>query len=233
MSLSGHLTDLPRFRDRAQAGKTLAARLEQYAGRSDALVLALPRGGVPVGFEVARALQLPLDLLLVRKVGVPGHEELAMGAVASGGVVVVNRAVADSLGIGEEAFQRAVEGELKVLESRARLYRGRSPEPEVQGRVVILVDDGLATGSTMRAAVRAVRQRNPQRVVVAVPVGAASTCDEMRHEADEVVCVLAPEAFYAVGAWYENFDQTSDEQVRRLLEESHTLQSRQESRAVL
>jgi len=181
------------------------------------LVLALPRGGVPVAWEVARAIGAPLDVLVVRKLGVPGHEELALGAIASGGTRVLNEDVTRALGLGEEAVARAAAAESAELERRERLYRGsRAPAP-VEGRVVILVDDGLATGATMRAAVLAVRARGAARIVVAVPVAAAETCEELRADVDQVVCALTPERFVAVGAWYEDFRATSDEEVRALL----------------
>src|SRR4051794_35756455 len=205
------------FRDRAQAGRQLAARLTAYAGRPDVLVLALPRGGVPVGYEVARALRAPLDVFLVRKLGVPGQEELAMGAIASGGVRVLNEEVVRTLGIPDEVVDAVAAQEQRELERRDRLYRGKRPAPQVEGRTVILVDDGLATGSTMRAAVAALRRQRPARIVVAVPVGAPQTCEDFQYEADEAVCARTPEPFHAVGAWYEDFSQTTDEEVRDLL----------------
>jgi predicted phosphoribosyltransferase len=181
------------------------------------LVLALPRGGVPVAFEVARALGAPLDVFLVRKLGVPGHEELAMGAIATGGVRVVNEAVVRELGIGGEVIDAVAGRERAELERRERAYRGERPAPEVRGRAVILVDDGLATGSTMRAAALAVRRQEPERVVVAAPVAARATCAELLAEVDDVVCAATPEPFYGVGRWYEDFSQTTDEEVRELL----------------
>jgi predicted phosphoribosyltransferase len=207
-----------RFRDRFDAGRVLAEHLRRYANRPDVLVLALPRGGVPVGFEVARALNASLDVFLVRKLGVPGHEELAMGAIASGGVRVLNDEVVRVLRIPEEVIDEVAAEEQRELGRREREYRGDRPPPDVRGRVVTLVDDGLATGSTMRAAVAALRQRGPARIVVAVPVGAAETCAELQDEADEVVCAQAPEPFYAVGLWYEDFAQTTDEEVHDLLQ---------------
>jgi predicted phosphoribosyltransferase len=206
------------FRDRSEAGRVLAARLTAYAGRPDVLVLALPRGGVPVAFEVAQALHAALDIFLVRKLGVPGHEELAMGAIASGGVRVLNEDVVRGLDIPEEVIASVAAQARQELERRERLYRGQRPPPDVRDRIVILVDDGLATGSTMRAAVAALRQQGPKRIVVAVPVGAADTCAEFANEADEAVCARTPEPFYAVGLWYEDFTQTTDEEVRELLE---------------
>jgi predicted phosphoribosyltransferase len=205
------------FRDRDEAGWYLASKLPAYAGRPDVIVLALPRGGVPVAFEVARSLQAPLDVFLVRKLGTPGREELAMGAVASGGGCVFNDVVVDALGITEEEIAEAVARERQELERRERLYRDGRPAPDVRGRTVILVDDGFATGSSMRAAVAALRRRGPARVVVAVPVGAAESCAELREDADEVVCVATPQPFYGVGRWYGNFSQTTDEEVRDLL----------------
>jgi predicted phosphoribosyltransferase len=206
-----------QFRDRAEAGRLLAQELVRYAHRPDVVVLALPRGGVPVGFEVARALSVPLDVFVVRKLGVPGHEELAMGAIASGGVLVRNDEVVQLLGIPDWVIEDTAAREAQEVARRALAYRGDRPPLDVRGRVVILVDDGLATGSTMRAAARAVRGLDPARVVIAVPVAARSTCEEMRDEADEVVCMATPEPFHAVGLWYESFDQTSDDEVRSLL----------------
>ena len=205
------------FRDRTDAGRRLAERLGEYAGRPGVLVLALPRGGVPVAFEVARALGAPLDVFLVRKLGVPGHEELAMGAIASGGVRVVNEAVVRELGIGGEVLDAVAGRERAELERRERAYRGERPAPEVRARDVILVDDGLATGSTMRAAALAVLRQEPERVVVAAPVAARATCAELLAEVDEVVCAATPEPFFGVGRWYEDFSQTTDEEVRELL----------------
>jgi putative phosphoribosyl transferase len=206
------------FRDRTEAGHLLAAQLTAYANRPDVLVLALPRGGVPVAFEVARALHATLDVIIVRKLGVPRYEELAMGAIASGGVRVLNDDVVRTLGISAEDIDQVAAHEQPEVERRERLYRGKRPAYEVSGRTVILVDDGMATGATMRAAVAAVRQQQPARIVIAVPVAAAATCEEFAAEVDELVCVLRPEAFFAVGFWYEHFAQTSDEEVRDLLE---------------
>jgi putative phosphoribosyl transferase len=205
------------FRNRTDAGKRLAEELRAYADRSDVIVLGLPRGGVPIGFEVAQALRAPLDVFLVRKLGVPGHEELAMGAIASGGVRVMNERVMKMLSIPQKRIDAVAAEEQSELERRERLYRDGRPAPRVRGKTVILVDDGLATGSTMRAAVTALRQLDPQRIVVAVPVGAADTCDEFQDEADEVICATAPDPFYAVGYWYADFEPTSDEEVRELL----------------
>ena len=209
-----------RFRDRTQAGQLLATKLTAYANRPDVLVLALPRGGVPVAFEVARALHAPLDVLIVRKLGVPGQEELAMGAIASGGVRVLNDDVVQVLALPEEVIKTVAAREQHEVERRARLYRGERPASDVRGRSVILVDDGMATGATMRAAVAAVRQQQPARIVIAVPAAASATCEECAAEADEVVCVSRPEVFFAVGFWYERFSQTTDEEVRDLLQQA-------------
>ena len=208
------------YRDRIEAGKYLAAQLAHYANRDEVLVLALPRGGVPVAFEVAQALNAPLDIFLVRKLGVPGHEELAMGAIATGGVRVLNEDTVDYLGIPAGVIDSITALEQKELERREDIYRGDRPEPDVQGKIVILVDDGLATGSTMRAAVEALRLQHPARIVVAVPVSAPQTCDEYRMGADEIVCAITPEPFYGVGQWYRDFSQTTDDEVRQLLKDA-------------
>jgi putative phosphoribosyl transferase len=205
------------YRDRIEAGKRLAERLADYADRPDVLVLALPRGGVPVAFEVAHALRAPLDIFLVRKLGVPGHEELAMGAIATGGVRVLNEDVVNYLRVPGEVIDAVAADELRELERRERAYRGDRPAPDVKGKTVVLVDDGLATGSTMRAAAAALRQQQPARIVVAVPVSAPQTCDEYRMGVDEIVCAVTPEPFHAVGQWYADFSQTTDEEVRDLL----------------
>jgi putative phosphoribosyl transferase len=209
---------MSRFRDRHDAGQVLAERLSHYRDRGDVLVLALPRGGVPVAFEVARALDAPLDVFLVRKLGVPGHEELAMGAIATGGVLVANQEVVDMLRIGTDLIDAVARREGQELLRRERLYRGGRPPPAVQGRVIILVDDGLATGSTMEAAVKALRQQQPSRIVVAVPIAPVDTCRALANEVDEIVCARTPEPFRAVGLWYADFSQTSDEEVRQLLD---------------
>lgn len=209
-----------RFRDRTEAGQLLATKLAAYADRPDVLVLALPRGGVPVAFEVARALHAQLDVIIVRKLGVPGEEELAMGAIASGGVCVLNDGVVRMLGIPEEVIHKVAVHEQHEVERRERLYRGDRPAYEVRGRTVILVDDGIATGATMRAAVAAVRQQQPARIVIAVPAAASATCKKFAAEVDELVCIIRPEAFCAVGFWYENFSQTTDEEVRDLLRQA-------------
>jgi predicted phosphoribosyltransferase len=206
------------FRDRLDAGRQLAERLTGHADRPDVLVLALPRGGVPVAFEVARALHAPLDVFLVRKLGLPGHEELAMGAIASGGVRVLNEDLVRTLRIPQEEIDAVAAQEQRELERREREYRGDRPPPDVRDKVVILVDDGLATGSTMRAAVAALRRQHPRRIIVAVPVGAAETCEDFGADADEVICARTPEPFYAVGLWYGDFAQTSDAEVHDLLE---------------
>jgi len=210
------------FRDRTEAGRILAGMLEKYADRSDVLVLGLPRGGVPVAYEVCRALHAPLDVLLVRKLGVPGQRELAMGAIASGGVRVLNQDVVISLGVSVAEIEEVTARETRELSRRERAYRNGRPAPEVRGRTVILVDDGLATGSSMRAAVAAIRARHPGSIVVAVPVGARSTCEEMRSEADDVVCVRMPSQFYAVGMWYRDFSEVADEDITELLDQAAT-----------
>lgn len=206
------------FQNRTEAGRILAKRLASYAGRSDVLVLALPRGGVPVAYEVARALGAPLDVFVVRKLGLPGHEEMAMGAIASGGICILNDDVVQALRIPENVIEDVAAKEFRELERREKAYRDHRPVPVVNGRTVILVDDGLATGSTMRAAVAALRRLGPARLVVAVPTAAPSTCEEFRHEADECICDITPDPFYAVGLWYEDFSQTTDNEVRELLD---------------
>jgi len=206
-----------RFRDRWEAGRRLAAELAAYAGRSDVLVLALPRGGVPVAYEVAHALGAPLDVFLVRKLGTPGHEELAMGALASGGIRVMNEDVVSALGLDEEDIEAVVEREKRVLSDRERRYRGDRPATPLSDRIILLVDDGLATGATMRAAIAAVRLQSPKRIIVAVPVAPLETCEVIRTEADEVVCLAMPAPFYGVGLWYEDFSPTTDEEVREIL----------------
>jgi len=208
------------FRDRTEAGRQLAAKLRTYANRPDVTVLGLPRGGVPVAFEVASTLGAPLDIYLVRKLGVPGYEELAMGAVATGGVRVLNDEIVRALRIPDYVIDAVAAWEQQELARRERVYRGDRPEPKVQGRTAMLVDDGLATGATMLAAIKALRQQQPARIVVAVPTAAPETCEEMRAEADDVVCAITPEPFYSVGLWYEDFSQTTDEEVRDLLARS-------------
>lgn len=208
------------FRDRTEAGRLLASRLTAYANRPGVLVVALPRGGVPVGYEVARALHAPLDVITVRKLGVPGQEELAMGAFASGGVRVLNDDVVRMLALPEKVIDSVGAHERRELERREQLYRGDRPAHEVHGRTIILVDDGMATGASMRAAVAAVKQQQPARIIIAVPVAASATCEELAAEVDVVVCVIRPKSFYAVGYWYERFSPTTDEEVRDLLEQA-------------
>ncbi len=207
-----------KFRDRVHAGRALAELFGDYRGRDDLLVLGLPRGGVPVAAEVARAVDAPLDVFIVRKLGVPGHSELAMGALASGGTRVLNDDVITAYGIDMATIDAVTEGERQELERRESAYRDDRLPPQVEGRTVIVVDDGLATGSTMKAAVGALRSRGAGRIVVAVPTGSPSTCRELAKLADEVVAVTTPDPFFAVGAWYEDFSQTSDQEVRDLLE---------------
>ncbi len=208
------------FIDRRDAGRALASRLAKYARRDDVIVLALPRGGVPVAYEVASALGAPMDVFLVRKLGTPGHRELAMGAIASGGIRVLNDDVVRWYGIADAAIERVAREEEQELLRRERAYRQDRPAPDLARRTVILIDDGLATGSTMRAAAQAVRAHNPSRVVIAVPVGARRTCAELASVADEVMCARMPEPFSAVGQWYVDFDQTDDDEVRDLLQKS-------------
>jgi putative phosphoribosyl transferase len=211
---------LRQFRNRAEAGRLLAGHLAGYAKREDVVVLALPRGGVPVAFEVAQALRAPLDVFLVRKLGTPGQAELAMGAIASGGVRVLNPSVIQYLEIPREIIDKITISEQKELERRERAYRDDRPPFEVRDKTIILIDDGLATGSTMRAAIAALKQKHPTRIVVAVPVAPPSTCEVLRGEVDKVVCLLSPEPFDGVGRWYVDFSQTSDEEVRALLEQA-------------
>ncbi len=206
-----------QFRDRQEAGELLAEKLTAYANQPDVIVLALPRGGVPVGAEVARKLNAPLDVFVVRKLGLPGHPELAMGAIASGGVRVFNGDVINALQISDETINAVTAEEFQELKRRERSYRDDLPPPEVEGKTVIIVDDGIATGSTMVAAISALRQLNAGRVVVATPTVARSTYEYLRQNADNVVAVIVPEEFYGVGQWYEDFSQTSDEEVHQLL----------------
>ena len=205
------------FQDRFEAGRVLASKLRQFSGRADVVVLALPRGGVPVGYEVAQALRAPLDVLVVRKLGTPGQEELAMGALAPGGVTVLNREVIQALEIPQQIIDAAVGREQSELERREREYREGRPAADVKGRAVIVVDDGVATGSSMRVAARALRKQGAKEIVVAVPVAARSTCEEFQGEVDELICAATPEPFWAVGQWYRNFSQTTDDEVRELL----------------
>jgi predicted phosphoribosyltransferase len=212
------------FQDRFDAGRQLAQKLLRYRNQSDLLVLALPRGGVPVAFEVARALDAPLDVFVVRKLGYPPAPELAMGAVASGGVIVLNDSVVEQTGVPQTVIQRVAERERRELHRQEAEYRGSRPRPQILGRTVILVDDGLATGSTMLAAVRAIKKLRPARLVVAVPVGARQTCAEFQHEVDEIVCAVCPQDFQAVSLWYEDFAPTQDQIVVKLLEDAESAQ---------
>jgi len=208
------------FSNRAEAGRQLAEKLDKYAGRKDVIVLGLPRGGVPVAYEVAKRLRAPLDVFIVRKLGVPGFEELAAGAIASGGVRVLNEEVMRAIPYADEAIEAVTVRETAELERREQIYREGRPSPELRDRVVILVDDGLATGATMRAAVKALRQQGAAKIVVAVPVGPPDTCREIEQEADETICLSTPPFFQAVGQYYEDFSQTSDEDVRELLSQA-------------
>lgn len=212
-----------RYSDRREAGQLLGDRLERFAGREDVLVLALPRGGVPVAFEVARRLDAPLDVFIVRKLGVPWHNELAMDAIASGGVRVLNDHLVARLGLAGADIDRVAAAEMRELERRAAVYRGNRPSLDIAGKTIIVVDDGLAAGATMRAAVIALRRSAPARLVVAVPVGAPDSCRRIDDEADEVLCLATPDPFQAVGLWYRDFPQTRDEEVRELLDEAESL----------
>jgi putative phosphoribosyl transferase len=209
-----------RFRDRYDAGRYLSGMLASWEGAPDLIVLALPRGGVPVAYEIALALRAPLDIFLVRKLGVPGHSELAMGAIAQGGVTVLNDDVVRQLSITPETIERVAERERRELERRSREYRGPLPEPDVAGRTVILVDDGLATGSTMLAALQALRHQRPARIIVSAPVASPQSLANVKRLADETVCPLTPDPLYAVGAWYDDFSETSDDDVRLLLRQA-------------
>lgn len=209
------------FRDRTEAGKRLAQALQSYADRPDTLVLGLPRGGVPVAFEVAKALKAPLDVFVVRKLGVPRHEEMAMGAIASGGVRVLSQGLVEALNISQAKIDTVTAKEQQELERRERAYRNNRPMPDLSHHTVILVDDGLATGSTMKAAVQALRLQHPHRIVMAVPVASVSVCQEFKQLVDEVVCAETPEPFRAVGLWYDNFSQTTDQEVRQLLQQAY------------
>jgi putative phosphoribosyl transferase len=216
------------FKNRREAGRILGDKLKKYTGRGDVIVLGLPRGGVPVAYEVALTLRAALDLFLVRKLGTPGHRELAMGAIASGGVRVLNEDVVRWYGIAQRDIEQVADEEQRELVRRERAYRGGRPPAQIAGRIAILIDDGLATGSTMRAAVEAVKQLRPLRVVVAVPVGARETCEELSQIADEVICAETPQPFSAVGQWYIDFDQTTDDEVRQLLNDHAALTSSQQ-----
>jgi len=211
------------FRDRNEAGQRLAKELSEYADRPDVIVLGLPRGGVPVAFEVAKALNVALDIFLVRKLGLPGQEEMAIGAIASGGVQVLNHQLARTLSISDQTIQRVAEDEWRELERREQAYRGDRSSPDVQNRTVILVDDGLATGASMWAAVTALRKKEPARIVVAVPTAAPQTCEAFEDEVNEVICATTPQPFMGVGAWYEDFSQTTDVEVREYLERAADL----------
>jgi putative phosphoribosyl transferase len=211
------MVELP-FEDRVEAGQILASQLRAYADRADVVVLGLPRGGVPVAFEIAQALRAPLDVMIVRKLGVPGHEELALGAIASGGVRVLNRRLVEELALSPSTIEAIARRQQVELERREELYRGDRPAIQVAGQVVILVDDGIATGSTMRAAVQTLRHQKPARIVVAVPVAPPPVCEELQSVVDELVCLAQPVGFFAVGQWYRDFSQTTDEQVRNLLD---------------
>ncbi len=208
-----------RFRNRTEAGQQLAKKLSLYANRGDVLVLGLPRGGVPVAYEVAVALNVPLDICLVRKLGAPGNKELAMGAIGMGGVMVLNHDVVESLQVSPEAIAKVVELEEKELERRDRAYRGDRPFGDLQGRAIVLVDDGIATGATLRAAIATLRQQKPASIIVAVPVAPLSTYNELKAEVDEVVSLVTPERFYSISVWYDQFEQTTDEEVRHLLQQ--------------
>jgi putative phosphoribosyl transferase len=209
-----------RFSNRTEAGKLLAQKLKAYANLSDVIVLALPRGGVPVGFEIAKELNIPFDVCVVRKLGIPHHKELAMGAIASNGVRVLNYDILSEWNIPDKIIDKVSAKELRELRRREHSYRDNRSVINVKNRTVILVDDGIATGSTMRAVIALMRQQKPKQIIVAVPVAPKSVCKELQTEVDKLVCLTMPEPFYAVGLWYENFPQTSDEQVHQLLEKS-------------
>ncbi|AKB15404.1 phosphoribosyltransferase [Methanosarcina thermophila] len=211
------------FKDRVDAGRRLSKELSKYANRPDVLILALPRGGVPVAFEVAKELNVKMDVFIVRKLGVPGNEELAMGAIASNDIRVLNEDVVRSFHVPDRVIATVAANELRELERRERLYRGDRPKPDISGATVILIDDGLATGATMRAAAAALKTKNPAKIVVAVPTAAPDTCEFFKKEVDEVICVTTPEPFYGVGAWYVDFRQTTDEEVIELLEKARAL----------
>ena len=217
-----------KFKDRTEAGQVLARKLAAYANYADVVVLALPRGGVPVAFEIATALNLPLDVFLVRKLGVPGQNELAMGAIASTGVRVLNQDIVRSLRLSDAVIDKVAAQEQQELERRERLYRDDRPIPQLHERTVIIVDDGLATGATMRAAIEALRQQQPARIVVAVPISSPETCRDLAVEVDEIICVETPQPFCSVGLWYEDFPQTTDEEVCALLKQAQTTLSTQQ-----
>lgn len=215
----------PILRNRREAGRQLAEKLSSYANREDVLVLALPRGGVPVGFELARELNVPMDVFLVRKLGVPSQPELAMGAVASGGIRILNQDVLSSLPIPPTAIEQVARREEEILEERERLFRGDRPGPVIKDKTILLVDDGLATGSSMRAAIAALRRQEPAQIVVAVPVSSSATCEELGKEVEEIVCLATPEPFWAVGQWYVDFAPTTDEEVHDLLSQARHQQA--------
>lgn len=212
------------FRDRTEAGQKLAKFLQLYADQPDTLVLALPRGGVPVGFEIATALNLPLDVCLVRKLGVPHHKELAMGAIASDGVRVLNQDIVKAYSISSDIIEQVTTIELQELQRRNRVYRGDRPSPPIEGQSIILVDDGLATGATMRAAIATLKSRQPKQLIVAVPVAPLDTCEDIEKNVDQTICLLNPSVFHSLGLWYENFEQTSDEEVQHLLRVANSQQ---------
>ena len=212
-----------RFKDRTEAGKLLAEKLLEYRDQPNVLVLALPRGGIPVAIEVAHALHAPLDLFLVRKLGAPGQEELAIGAIAMGGVRVLNQRIINYLGIRPSELEAVTSAQMEELERRQQAYRGNRPLPEIRDHTVILIDDGLATGASMRAAVVALRQYEPARIVIGVPAASPQTCDEFRDEVDHVVCAMTPEPFHGVGLWYDDFSQLTDDDVRTMLANAHTV----------
>lgn len=219
-SSSGEINNMKIFMNRSEAGKILAAKLSTYAKRSDVMILALPRGGVPVAYEIAKALSVPLDVLIVRKLGVPGFEELAMGAIVMGGTMVFNDEIVHQLNIPKEAIDRVIQSEQEELKRREINYRGDRPLPKLTDKTVILVDDGIATGATMRAAIQALRQYKPLNIIIAVPVAGLETCEEMEPLVDKMVCALKPQYFHAVGEWYQDFSQTSDTEVHELLKKN-------------
>jgi predicted phosphoribosyltransferase len=212
---------MAQFTDRRDAGKVLAQKLLDYANRPEVTVFGLPRGGVPVAYEVAHALNAPLDIFIVRKLGLPGHEELAIGAIASGGIRVLNEDIIHALSISQKLIDIVAQRELQELQRRERSYRGDRPAPQVRDRTIILIDDGLATGASMRAAVTGVRAQHPARIVIAVPAAARELCDAFQFEVDEMICAITPEPFYGVGRWYEDFSQVTDDEVRAYLEEAN------------